>query len=67
MERDSIRECSDRKRGNGFKLKKSRYEFKLKKTRYEEKFFYNEDDETPKQVVQRGGCPRTGNFHGLAG
>ncbi|KAK4812027.1 LOW QUALITY PROTEIN: hypothetical protein QYF61_025018 [Mycteria americana] len=50
------RACCDRTRGNGFKLKR---------TRYKEEIFYNEGGEALEQVTQRGGrCPILGNIQG---
>jgi len=44
------RACSNKTRGNCFKLKKSRFRIDIRK-----KLFYNEGGETLEQVAQRGG------------
>jgi len=55
------RACSDRTRGDGFKLKEGRF-------RHKEEMLYTEGGEALAQVAQRGDiCPIPGNIPGQAG
>ncbi|KAK4819096.1 LOW QUALITY PROTEIN: hypothetical protein QYF61_025355 [Mycteria americana] len=59
-----IRECSDRTRGNGFKLKEGRFRLDLDK----EEILHYEGGETLEQVAQRScGCPIPGSVQGQVG
>lgn len=58
-----IRVCEVRIRGNGFKLKESRFRLHI-----EEKIFYSEGGEALKHVAKRcGWCPIPEDFQGEAG
>jgi len=62
-ERFFIKTCSDRIRGNHFKLNEVRLRLHIRKI-----FFYSEDGETLEQVTQRSsGCPIIGSVQGQVG
>ena len=62
-ERLFTKNCTNRTRHSGFKLKKGRLNFDIGKT-----CFYNKPGETLEQVAQRScGCPIAGNVQGQAG